>query len=130
MILLRLIAWTTGNSFLLISVTFWDAQNRPDKWNSYAKGFPIDDIHIPNYLSIMTTLAWLHNLELGTWRWMLQRGSRGLCNQSNLNYGSPDCAVNNFFFKCNRIFLFENAKIKCFCIRWLNLFCRSWICRP
>ncbi len=44
-----LIAWTTGNTFLSISVTFWDAQDRSNKCNSCAKGFSIDDIQTCKY---------------------------------------------------------------------------------
>ncbi len=35
-----LIAWTTGNAFLPIFVTNWNAQNPPNNCNSYAKKIP------------------------------------------------------------------------------------------
>ena len=39
----------TGNTFLQTFVTLWDAQNRSNKCNSYAKGFPRDGIQSCKY---------------------------------------------------------------------------------
>ncbi len=39
-----LIVWTTGNTSLSILLTICDAQKQPNKCNSYANVFPIDDI--------------------------------------------------------------------------------------
>ncbi len=50
---LWLIAWTTGNTFLWISVTFWDALNR---WNKCNLKLPL-------------------GLKKLVWSWMLQGGS-------------------------------------------------------
>ena len=40
----RLIVLTKGNTFLPIFITLCDAQIQPNKCNSYANVFPIDDI--------------------------------------------------------------------------------------
>ncbi len=48
-LVLRLTASSRGYTFLPIFVTFWDAPNQPNKCNSYAEGFAIDDIQTWKY---------------------------------------------------------------------------------
>ncbi len=44
-----LTASSRRSTFLPILLTFWDAQNQPNKCNPFAKGFPIDDIQTWKY---------------------------------------------------------------------------------
>ena len=47
----RLTASSRGNTFVPIYVTFLDAQNRPNKCNSYAKGLIWTSIHCKQFVS-------------------------------------------------------------------------------
>ncbi len=59
---LALTAPIRRNMFLPIYVTFCDAQNRPNKCNSYAKGFSVDDRPIHSLL-IPTTIDCIHSMS-------------------------------------------------------------------